>query len=62
MTAPLPIIAAFLIAMLCGCERGPTEKDMAHGCASHRTPTWADLIGCNPPGRDRAARDEETVK
>lgn len=35
--------------LLSGCERGPTEEDMSN-CASHRTPTWGDLIKCKPDG------------
>lgn len=41
--------------VLSGCERGPTEENM-RGCATHRTPTWGDVIDC------KAARREETVK
>lgn len=41
-------LIAFGIAavLLCGCDRGPSDDDMAQNCASHRTPTWNDLIFC----------------
>lgn len=51
----LLFVIAAIAALLCGCERGPTEEDMA-GCASPRNPTWADLARCE------RARHEETVK
>jgi hypothetical protein len=48
------VVAVGLAFLLCGCgERGPTDEDM-RGCASHRSPTWADLIEC----KDRAARQQ----
>lgn len=57
VTTALVLLIAFL---LCGCERGPTEADMA-GCATHRTPTWSDVIDCNFE-KERAARHQGEAK
>lgn len=48
------VAVATIAILLCGCERGPTEEDMAENCASHRTPTWGDVIDCKAAGREQA--------
>lgn len=45
-------VVGLVAALLCGCDRGPSEEDMAQNCASHRTPTWADLIFCKAAKHD----------
>lgn len=59
MTATSRFLIAFglvgLVALLlCGCDRSPSEEDMAQGCASHRSPTWNDLIECKSARRGDA--------
>jgi hypothetical protein len=49
---------AVIAVVLCSCgDPGPTKEDMA-GCATHRSPTWGDVIDCKFK-KERAARHEE---
>lgn len=52
-------IIAVVAILLCGCERDPTEEDMAVACASHRSPTWGDVARCEAAD---SARHEGAVK